>query len=85
MPLRLCAGGSFSTLIGPAELTQNATFLMPFNQTSAWIAKARTGLSFPLTDSWSFENALILLYDNRPVVDTKSFNLDYIVSLVYSF
>ncbi len=78
-------GAAFAQLIGPARFRQTGEFLLPLNDTGGWLAKARTSLSFPLTDAWSFENSLLLEYNNKPAASTKAFELDYIISLVYSF
>jgi len=83
---------TYANLLGPAEFRQTGEFLLPFDDTSGWLAKARTALSFPLTTSWSFENALLIEYNNRPAASAPAgtgflnkFELDYIVSLVYLF
>ena len=79
----------YANMIGIAEFQQTGEFLLPFNDTGAWLAKARTSLSFRLTETWSFENSLNLEYNNDPALDDgvllKKFELDYVVSLVYSF
>ena len=79
----------YANLIGIAEFQQTGKFLLPFDDTSAWLARATTSLSFPITDAWSFENSLILEYNNDPAVEDgvplEEFELDYVVSLVYSF
>ena len=80
---------TFSTSIDAATFVQTAEFLLPFDSTGEWLARARTSLAFPLTQSWSFENSLNLEYQNDPAGDPPNENanleLDYIVSLVYSF
>ena len=68
-----------------ASLGQTGEFLLPFNDTNGWLARARTSLSFPITDAWAFENSLTLEYLNDAPPLTDEFTLDYIVSLVYSF
>ena len=78
-------GTTWSKLIGPAEFKQTADFLLPFNETGAWLAKGRTSLSFPLTAAWAFDNSLLLEFNNSPPANTKNEKLDYIISLVYSF
>ena len=71
--------------IGLADLGQTAEFLLPFNDTGAWLARAETKLSLPVLESWSFENTLGLEFANAPPVDTDKFELDYVISLVYAF
>lgn len=71
--------------IGVADLGQTAEFLLPFNDTDAWLARAETRLSFPVLESWSFENTLGLEFSNAPPEDTNKFELDYVISLVYAF
>jgi putative salt-induced outer membrane protein YdiY len=78
-------GATFAKLLGPAEFRQTAEYLLPFNQTGAWLATGKASLSFPLTEAWSFENSLLLEYNNKPPDSTKNEKLDYIISLVYSF
>jgi putative salt-induced outer membrane protein YdiY len=75
----------YSNLFGPAEFTQSAEFLLPFNDTGGWLATARTTLAFPLTDSWSFTNSLLIEYLNAPVAGNKGFDLEYVVGLSYAF
>ncbi|MCA9512280.1 MAG: DUF481 domain-containing protein [Myxococcota bacterium] len=76
---------NFLRVFGIAEFGQSAEFLLPFNDTSGWIARGTTRLSFPIASGWSFANTLALEYFNTPPSGSKSFELDYIISLVYAF
>lgn len=79
------AAFNFLRVFGIAEFGQSGEFLLPFNDTSGWIARGTTRLSFPIADGWSFANTLALEYFNDPPRDTEKFELDYIVSLVLDF
>ena len=79
------AAFTFLRTLGIAQFGQTGEFLLPFNDTGGWIARGKTTLSFPLVAGWAFENALQMEYFNDPPSGSKSFELDYIVSLVNAF
>lgn len=79
------AAFNFKDKFGAADFGQTGEFILPFNDTSGWLARAETKLSFPVLESWSFVNTLGLEYNNAAAVGTKKFELDYVVSLEYKF
>ena len=79
------AAFTFKDKFGAADFDQTGEFILPFNETNGWLARAETKLSFPILESWSFVNTLGLEYNNAPAKDTDKFELDYIVSLEYMF
>ncbi len=67
------------------KLRQFSTLEIPLNDTSDYYIESNTGLSIPITNGWSFNNAVRFRYSAIPTLDNPNVRVNWQTGIEYEF
>lgn len=67
------------------KLRQFFTLEIPLNDTSDYYIESNTGLSIPITNGWSFNNAVRFRYSAIPTLDNPNVRVNWQTGILYEF
>ncbi|GAB4299250.1 MAG: hypothetical protein Fur0025_38100 [Oscillatoriaceae cyanobacterium] len=67
------------------KLRQFFTLEIPLNDTSDYYIESNTGLSIPITNGWSFNNAVRFRYSAIPTLDNPNVRVNWQTGIEYEF
>jgi hypothetical protein len=80
------AAATFKEIIfKDVRFTQEAEFLLPIDDPSAFLVRARTALGVPLAEGWAMKTSLDVNYTADPAVGRRPFDILFLVGIEYQF
>ena len=74
-----------NVLFDKVDLKHVGEFLLPINETDAWLARTEISFGLPIAAGWGFRTAFELSYLNKPAAGNEELNTKLTTGIQYDF